>query len=118
MNISIIKQEENFDNYFNKINIDINSVSNSNKIEEEEKEDSKLPAVENFGETNSFFQADWRHRINQDNIINSRDKFRRSTPEERFLLTHFDLGTENCTSGDSTPEFILAGETYYIPADI
>ena len=49
MNISIIKQEENFDNYFNKINININSVSNNTKIEEEEEEDSKLPAVKIWG---------------------------------------------------------------------
>ena len=83
-------------------------MSNNNKIEEEEEEDSKLPAVENFGGTNSFFQADWGHRINQDNIINSRDEFRKCTPEESFLFIHFNLGRENSTSGDSTPGFILA----------
>ena len=116
MNISIIKQEENFNNYFNKINIDINPVSTNIKIEEEE--DSKLPAVENFWQINSFVQADWGHMINQDNIINSRTELRRYTSEERFLLTHFDPCTENCTSGDSTPEFILTGDYYYIPADI
>ena len=112
MNINIIKQEENFENFFDDININITSVSNNTKIEEEEEEDSKLPAVKNFGESNSFFQADWGHRINQDNIVNWRDEFRRYTHEERLLLTHFDLDTENCTSGDSTPEFILAGEKY------
>ena len=69
-------------------------------------------------QTNSFVQADWGHRINQDDITYSRTELRRYTPEERFLLTHFDLGMENCTFGDSTPEFILAGDTYYIPADI
>lgn len=43
--------------------IDIPPVSHNIKIDEKEEEDCKLPVVENPGEANSFFQAEWDYRI-------------------------------------------------------
>ena len=116
VNRRAVKQEENFENYFDKNNINIYPVSTYIKIEEEE--DSKSAAEGNLGEKNRFVQAEWRNRINQDNINNSTTEQENYTLEERFLLTHFDSDTRNCASRDSTPTFILAGETYFIPSDI
>ena len=65
-----IKQEENFENHFNQSTIDITPARRNIKIEEEE--DRKLAAEENPGEANLIVQADWRHRINQEDIDNSR----------------------------------------------
>ena len=112
-----IKIEQNFENHHENRTVPYHQVpvNQARKIEQEEEEDSKLPAEDT---TNLSLQADWAHRINQDVIIQSRVALGEYTKEESHLLRHFASGTENTWSGASTPDFPLVENNYILPVDI
>ena len=86
------------------------------KVEEEEEEDSKLPAVDRSNPP--LLQADWAHRPTQEVVDRSRRALLEYTDEERLLLEHFEEGSDNLGTAESTPEFILEGNNYIVPVDI
>ena len=81
-----------------------------------EEEDSKMPAVDNSNPP--LLQANWAHRPTQEVVDRSRRALLEYTDKERLLLGHFEVGSDNLGTAESTPEFPLEDNNYIVPVDI